>query len=207
MEIEILKNRWINLFQVDDHQEIVEKGFSELIDKYAEKHRHYHTLNHIAACLEALDQVAHFISDKFCIETALWFHDAIYNPIRNDNERLSAKYARSFLSKISLAQPEIQKIASLVELTKHPSNPVTDDEKYLIDIDLMILGADNELYDTYENLIRSEYSFVPNFLYRQGRKKLLETFLNNNRIYQTSYFFENYEMSARSNLERTLKKL
>jgi predicted metal-dependent HD superfamily phosphohydrolase len=207
MEIEILKNRWIKLFQADDSKKMIETGFSQLIEQYAEPHRHYHTLNHIAACLEVFDQLSCSISDNFCIEAALWFHDVIYDPKRHDNEHLSAKYACAFLSKILVPQSEIQKIAYLIELTKHPANPLTDDEKYLVDIDLMILGAENNLYDTYEDLIRNEYSFVPEPLYRKGRKKILTTFLKKTSIYQTHYFVEKYEMKARSNIERVLKTL
>ncbi|MDM8556712.1 hypothetical protein QUF75_18455 [Desulfococcaceae bacterium HSG7] len=101
----------------------------------------------------------------------------------------------------------IRKIEHLINLTKHPSNPENSDEKYLIDIDLLILGTDSESYDKYRSDIRKEYSFVPDFLFKKGRKKLLKSFLTSWRIYHTDYFFSEFENQARSNIKRELSEL
>jgi len=98
--------------------------------------------------------------DLFIVETAIWFHDIIYDPLRNDNEAMSVVYAKCFLKSIKIHDYEIAKTERLILLTKHPSDPLTEDEKYLIDIDLSILGAETALYDQYEKWIREEYAYV-----------------------------------------------
>ena len=63
------------------------------------------------------------------------------------------------------------------------------------------------LYDTYCQQVRKEYSIYPDFLYKPGRKKVLEHFLNMERIFKTTYFFDLYEAQARENLRRELSSL
>ena len=87
-------------------------------------------------------------------------------------------------------------------MTKHPSKPVTEDEKALIDIDLSILGSSEELYDEYTKQIRKEYSFVTKGLYTKGRGALLKEFLSKEYIYETDYFKDLFEERARENIAR-----
>ncbi len=106
---------------------------------------------------------------------------------------MSSEYAKAFLGAINMAPDVISQIEHLVVLTKHPSLPETNDEKYLIDIDLAILAAKKEDYDRYESCIRREYQFVPSFLYKRGRKKILMSFAESDRIYWTDLFYNKYE--------------
>ncbi|MCP3887437.1 MAG: hypothetical protein GY702_00990 [Desulfobulbaceae bacterium] len=208
MEIERLEYRWMELFSfTSETGNTIQNGFQKLVDRYSEKHRHYHTLHHVNACLKHLDEIAGRIVDLKTVEIALWFHDIIYDPKRNDNEKKSAEYAKAFLGSVNLASDVILKIVHLVALTKHPSNPETNDEKYLIDIDLAILAANKERYDRYESSIRKEYGFVPSFLYKKGRKKILMSFAKSDRIYSSEYFYEKYENQARRNIKRAMANL
>lgn len=186
---------------------IIQNGFQKLVDRYSEKHRHYHNLSHVTACLKHLDEIAGRIVDLKTVEIALWFHDIIYDPKKNDNEKKSAEFAKAFLRSVNLASDVVLKIEHLVKLTKHPSKPETNDEKYLIDIDLLILAANVEDYDCYESSIRKEYRFVPSLLYKKGRKKILKSFAKSDRIYQTAYFYEKYENQAKRNIERAIINL
>lgn len=207
MEIKELEDRWVKLCGSGTDGVLVNNGFKTLVRKYSEKHRCYHHLGHINACLELFDEVADFIEECFNIEMSIWFHDAIYDPMRSDNEEKSSQYAKKFLPAISLNSAEINKIEHLILLTRHPSKPVTDDEKYLVDIDLSILGANNALYDSYELAIRKEYSLVPSFRYRNGRMDVLKSFAKLDKIFQTEYFYEKFEIQARHNIDRTLRSL
>lgn len=207
MEIEALKSRWRRLFQSTADIAYIDNGFDNLAGRYLESHRHYHNLNHVSGCLDAFDLVADHVFDKFCIETAIWFHDVVYNPKSTQNEAMSADYACSFLSSTNIEQKTIFEIDRLIRLTRHPSNPITDDEKYLIDIDLATLGAERAQYDHYEEMIRKEYAYVPGVLYKKGRKKILNAFLDCEKIYRTRYFNELLEAEARANIERVLKYL
>lgn len=208
MKFDSLENRWMKRFCCTNTAEtIIRNGFKHIATGYSEKHRHYHTLQHVDACMKHLDEIVGHIVDFKAVEIALWFHDIIYDPKRNDNEKRSAEYAKAFLASVDLPPEEISKIANLVVLTKHPSRPSRNNEKYMIDIDLAILGANEHRYDQYESSIRKEYGFVPSLLYKKGRRKLLMSFAKSDRIYLTAYFHERYEHQARLNIDRAMKNL
>ena len=48
---------------------------------------------------------------------------------------------------------------------------------------------------------------LPDEEFKHGRKKVLEHFLNMNRIYKTEHFFTLFEMCARQNHKRELTTL
>lgn len=202
-----LEKRWLDLFGIANDPVKSKEAFLVLSQKYSESHRHYHTFQHIRSCLALFDEVAENINDTFSVESAIWFHDVIYNPRRNDNEQMSADHSKSFLESIRLEPPAIKRIEHLIILTQHPSRPVASDEKYLVDIDLSILGAEEQLYELYERSIRKEYAFVPGIIYRRGRGKLLKKLFQTGRIYHTDYFRDKYEYRARQNIERALRRL
>ena len=86
-------------------------------------------------------------------------------------------------------------------------SPRNNDEKWMIDFDLAILGQTWDVYATYTKQIKEEYKAVPNFMYRRGRKKVLKHFLNKNRIFSTDIFYTQYELQARENLKKELTLL
>lgn len=79
-------------------------------------------------------------------------------------------------------------------------------EQVLVDIDLSILGASEERFAEYEQQIRSEYSFVPGWLFRRKRRSILKSFLGRNHIYSTPHFHSLLEIKARQNLHRATGK-
>lgn len=210
-----LEKRWQGLFPLTQPR-VVEKMFQELVAKYSENHRYYHTLDHIDSCLRLLDSVGYLVNDKTAVELAVWFHDAIYNPKKSDNEHKSAQFARKCLVQTEYDDSEesdesgesiVSKIEHLIRLTQHPSKPKANDEKILIDIDLCILGATEGDYDQYAESIRKEYSHVPAWLYRRGRKKVLKSFLNGISIFHTAHFQEKFEKQAITNITKELSTL
>jgi predicted metal-dependent HD superfamily phosphohydrolase len=85
--------------------------------------------------------------------------------------------------------------------------PDTPDAKLLVDIDLPILGAPEEIFNQYEKGIRFEYKRVPGFLYKRKRALLLNSFLSRPYIYLMDEFRKRYESPARQNLERSIERL
>ena len=84
--------RWLELmaaFAVESNQET----YSAIVSAYQEKHRHYHTSNHIIALLEHFDKVADLSSNSRELELANWFHDVIYKPLSSTNEKESSDWA------------------------------------------------------------------------------------------------------------------
>jgi predicted metal-dependent HD superfamily phosphohydrolase len=200
-----LIQRWRKLFENSGTNE-VDSIYCDVLDRYSESHRHYHTIDHVKACLRHLDSVENIVNRRE-VEIAFWFHDVIYNPLKNDNEDQSAVFACSALAALGENDEIIDGVKHLVVLTKHPSDPKELHEKYLIDIDLSILGSSEDVYGNYEHWIRQEYSKIPTILYKRGRKKVLRSFLEQPKIYSTELFHGKYEASARTNLENALSSL
>jgi len=184
-----------------------EPTWQQLATHYNEPHRHYHTLDHIAACLGWLDHYRHLAADPLCLELALWAHDVIYDPRAADNEIRSADWFAQQYAGSHLTDQQHARVHELIMATVHPHPPTDPDMALLQDIDLSILGADATLYDRYEGWIRKEYDFVPEAAFRKGRSAVLESFLNQAALYHTSELSGRLEVSARDNLSRALAQL
>lgn len=181
--------------------------FDRLFAAYTEKHRHYHTIEHIDACLRHLDAVRELAEDAAAIEMALWFHDAIYEPYKSGNEEKSARWADEFLAAHSVSPSRVHRIHEHILATKHDSIAKDADSQLLVDIDLSILGVDEAAYAAFERNVREEYKMVPGILFRSKRAEILQSFLNRPHIYNTDYFRERLEARARENLSAAIKAL
>lgn len=179
--------------------------YNELIARYNEDHRHYHTLYHLAECLKKFAELQDYANKPAEIELALWFHDAIYEPNRNDNETLSAKWAYTSVLSAGLDDKIAEHVNKLIMVTQHQKLPVTMAEKILVDCDLAILAAAPQRFQEYEQQIRKEYSFVSEHSFLTKRKAILQHFLTRPSIFNTPHFIKHYEQNARSNLSQALK--
>lgn len=184
------------------------KEYLKLESAYSEKHRAYHTAQHISECLEKLDWARSqgYGSNIRQIEMALWYHDAIYNPRSKNNERRSAELCRQFLLRAETDAEFTATVCDLIMFTEHTGNPNTLDGQLLVDIDLSILGADRTRFAEYEWQIRREYKWVPKFLYKNKRREIFQSFLQRPRIYFSEIFYEAFENRARMNILETIQK-
>ncbi len=155
---------------------------------YERPTRAYHNWSHVEACLRELDDVRSLCADAEMVEVAIWFHDCIYDVHRHDNEERSAVMAGELLTQCAAAIPRVDEVQRLVLATKHNGAPDWGDGEFMVDIDLAILGKPAAMFDRYEQAIREEYGFVAEPLFRQGRSKILQSFLDRPSIYVTESF-------------------
>jgi predicted metal-dependent HD superfamily phosphohydrolase len=182
--------------------------FALLLKRYSEKHRFYHNLSHVRALLVLAEDFREKFSDYDCVRLAIWFHDAIYELRRNDNEIESARLVATQLSRFGLPADKIQKVEKMILATaRHEASELDFDGKLFLDLDLSILGASRKIYKKYSQAVRSEYFFVPQTLYSEGRKKILENFLRREFIYLTAEMRLRFEAAARVNIENEIKEL
>jgi predicted metal-dependent HD superfamily phosphohydrolase len=181
--------------------------FDELLMRYQEAHRAYHTREHLEECLVLLDEVWGQCDHPEEVAIALWFHDAIYEPRRSDNEAASAKWLATVGDAMGVARLPIERMHALVMATRHTALVEQPDAQILVDIDLSILGASPERFDAYEAQIRREYSLVPGPIYRTKRASVLKGFLGRSMIYATALFRDRFEEQARTNIARSLSVL
>ena len=174
--------------------------FDALIAAYGEPQRSYHTLQHLGECLDLFDGVEHLARDAAAVELALWFHDAVYDVRRSDNEERSADWAQAALKRAGAARRAVERVHALVMATRHSVPATGPDEALLVDIDLAILGADVGRFTEYERQIREEYAFVPEAVFSQKRRAILKSFLDRERVYGTAHFHGLLEERARKNL-------
>jgi len=184
-----------------------EETFNSLMSAYAGKGRHYHSQEHIVACLRHLDSCISQVANRREVELALWFHDAIYKPISGGNEKKSADWAATFLSENGATGDEGARVHRLIMVTEHNVPTQTKDESILVDIDLSILGADPQTYDLFERGVRNEYKLVPLFIYKKKRAEVLESFLERPSIYQNEPFATEREHQAKENLRNAISQL
>ncbi|MFO1432810.1 MAG: N-methyl-D-aspartate receptor NMDAR2C subunit [Candidatus Competibacteraceae bacterium] len=177
-----------------------------LIERYSERHRAYHTLAHLEECLAQFDEAWELANHPADVELALWFHDAIYDPHRTDNEARSAAWAKASLLARGVSQMVAERVEALILATRHERSPTTPDAALVVDIDLAILSAPAARFDAYERQIRQEYAWVPEAVFRSHRRRFLEGLLERDRIYITDAFFERYEPQARRNIHRSLRR-
>lgn len=180
--------------------------FARLIAAYSEPQRHYHTLQHLRECLEQLDSVRHLLRRPAEAALALWFHDAVYDPTRQDNEERSAAWARQSMLDAGLPPDLAERAHALVMATRHAQLPQDEDAQLLVDADLSILGAAPQRFDESDAQIRREYAHVPETDFRISRSRVLRSFLQRPQIYATEVFRRRFEAQARENLARAIAR-
>lgn len=177
-----------------------------LLGAYGAASRHYHCVQHLSESLGWLEQIRHALRRPADVAVALWFHDAVYELPGHDNEQRSAEWAQAELL-AAAAAPEVQaRIVAMILATRHPAQPPKDaDTRWLLDIDLAILGAPPTRFEEYEAQIRREYGFMPPTLFETRRSEVLQGFLDRPRLYLQPFFDARLEAQARANLVRALR--
>jgi predicted metal-dependent HD superfamily phosphohydrolase len=173
---------------------------------YAEPHRRYHTRAHIEDCLIELAAVPDLADlERRRLVWAIWWHDAVYDPTRSDNEERSAAMAERDLEGLGVDACDRSEVARLIQLTRgHRVEPNDRLGAVLVSIDLSILGRPAEVYDRYAAAIRQEYGFVPDDAFRIGRAGVLRRFLESEMIFPDARFGARLGSAARENLKREL---
>ena len=212
-------DRWVKLWRAFGAKPADRAAFEQLLARYAEPWRAYHTMQHVRDCLWHLDEARSLSQHPAEIELALWFHDAVYgispafcagemhDTHQSDNEELSARWARQHALDQNLPGNVAVRVHDLILATRHVVPLLNPEAALLVDIDLVILGQPAAEFDLYEAQIRQEYRWVPEMAFCEGRAKILEGFLQRDSIYRTDHFCDRYERQARLNLERSLRNL
>jgi len=171
-----------------------------LMQRYLELHRHYHTLGHIQF---GFGEYFKFFDKMDPVTFFAWaYHDAIYDPTRNDNEARSAMVFEQDNFQIGFDVEDTDKIVSLILSTTH-----TGETNIVTDMDLAGLGSSPEQYDENTRLIRMEYSFASDEMWKAGRAAFLTAFLARPQLYFSPQFAGAYMLQAQENMSRELSKL
>ncbi|GED96370.1 HD domain-containing protein [Gordonia crocea] len=179
---------------------------TELLRRWNEPHRRHHDQRHLDEVVAGLATLSEAGLDFDARPTVLaaWFHDAVYRPLRPDNEEASANLARELL----VDDDDRDEVARLVELTRtHQPAPGDRNGIALSDADLAVLGADAHRYDEYAANVGEEFRRVPRPLYRRKRRELLAEFLTREHLYVSPPAQQLWEATARANIAREIEAL
>ncbi|MEC5142661.1 hypothetical protein [Chitinophaga sp. 212800010-3] len=187
---------------------LINPAWMALEEAYNSKERHYHNLRHIASLISLQQEYADNITDNDIVLFSIFFHDLVYNVPGSDNEAQSAAAAVTHLHAIGYPAERARLVETFINATlTHVNELQHPDLDYFLDFDLQILGASPEAYQAYTKQIRHEFSLYPDLVYRPGRKKVLQHFLDMPAIFRTQAFLERYEQQARENLITELNTL
>lgn len=188
---------------VEFNAEHCNQVFDELSEFYREADRHYHTDSHIHHCLGQLDNAVDSGKSFPHLEMAIWFHDVIYTPGDPDNEKKSAVWFKQRASS-HFSQKDIDAISNLITITEHRDEPVSEDEKLMVDIDLSSFGLPRPQFEKDGERVRKEFPEMSDRDFFEGQIVFLENLMERPALYSTTYFQNHFEKAARQNINRLL---
>ena len=189
----------------------------DLVDRWREPHRVYHSPLHLAVALDGLDAIAagtpasaHALRQA---RLALWFHDAVHEGVAQQDEERSAALATELLGPLTSAGAEVavedvDEVARLVMVTAaHEPTPDDVTGALVSDADLAVLGGRPAVYTRYTRQVRAEYCDVPDVPFRAGRAQVLRALLGGGPLFRTAPGTARWQSTATANLRTELTAL
>jgi predicted metal-dependent HD superfamily phosphohydrolase len=172
---------------------------------YAGPGRHYHTIDHVEACIRTLYSAAEVDKDVdyAMARLALIWHDVVYIPGDSKNEWLSAELLDGLAGTLTVDSRVLHFAQRCILATKHADSWKFDGNATVdavLDIDLSILGAPGPEYALYVSNVRREFGAFTYAQWREGRSAFLRGMLSRPRIFRTDWGTEWFEDRARDNM-------
>jgi predicted metal-dependent HD superfamily phosphohydrolase len=181
--------------------------WAALVAAWTEPHRRYHDLSHLAAVLGLVGELDPAASDPAAVRLAAWYHDAVYDPTRSDNEQVSAQRARAGLRGL-VPDGRVDAVERLVLVTAgHDPDPGDADAAVLCDADLAVLAGPPDAYAAYASAVREEYRHLSDEVFTAGRIAVLEQLLALPALYRLPAVAAEWTPRARANLTAELTLL
>ncbi|PRY43249.1 putative metal-dependent HD superfamily phosphohydrolase [Geodermatophilus tzadiensis] len=178
--------------------------WAALVAAWSEPHRRYHDLHHLAAVLGLVGVLGADAADPAAVALAAWYHDAVYDPHRADNEQVSAERARASLRGLVPAD-RVDEVVRLVLLTAgHDAAAGDANGAVLCDADLAVLAGPPDAYAAYASAVREEYAHLSDEVFTAGRIAVLESLLALPALYRLPAVAADWEPRARANLTAEL---
>lgn len=172
----------------------------ELLRRWAEPHRHYHDVRHLAHMLAALEQLTGGAVPR-PVALAAWFHDAVHDGEPGADEEFSAQLAETELSAAGAGAGEAAEVARLVRLTvDHLPGSGDAAGELLVDADLSILGESPGRYHMYSRDVRLEYADIPDQMFVAGRLSVIHRLFSRDPLYRSTIAQRLWSVQARRNL-------
>ncbi len=200
----------LNLPDEEKHFWRITNAFVALVVRYSETHRRYHTLQHVKLLFAAWDLVKEQVPLELHqhVELAIFYHDAVYDPVSYRNEEESYQlFKRDFGSLFD--EFFLAEVASCIRGTVHDGELDEDAiaARWMADIDLLSLSLIPDLFDQNSVMLKAEYAHHPHFTekwWREGQNKFFSPMLSRPHLYYNEIYRGETEQNARNNLKRLL---
>ncbi len=181
----------------------------EVLTQYRQPGRAYHNLSHALRVLGDVKKFAHWwgVEDYGAAQMAALLHDVVYDTHSRENEALSAEFAVWWGRELGIPPAVSARAAEIIRATQTHAPSLSADTRLVLDADLLVLASPPDEYEAYRRAIRREYVWVPEPEWVIGRRRVLESFLAREQIYQTAPVRDALEARARDNLRRELSGL
>jgi len=187
---------------------------AELLARWAEPHRRYHSTRHLVEMFWAFEDLTDAgelgDADAALGRIAAWLHDAVYLPsaVIGANESASAELAELLLPRVRLDAESVTTVVELVRMTAdHAVRRDSVLHRAFHDADLWILASPEQRFEEYCEQVREEYAAVPEELFRAARAQILRDLAAGDGIYLTEYGRRHWDGVARLNVDRELARL
>jgi predicted metal-dependent HD superfamily phosphohydrolase len=198
-------------------------GAWEALDAgYTERHRAYHTWEHVAGLLENLSEFSDLSTRTDIIALFVFWHDVVYRTQNQDgsprpdyeNVRDSGELFRQYTS---LNKSDADAVHDLIMATanhlqaraeKHYYAGFADDLDLFLDLDLSSFASPWEEFAENLARIRTEFSWAPEVVFCSIQLQILKNFANDDvRLYRRAETSRKWRDTASANLKRGITEL
>ena len=203
------------------------RAFESLLARHRSAGRHYHGVRHVrwvvrhVLALAAELDVDDLGDDVDAVVAAAFFHDAVYDVGRDDNEARSAELAVTTLRDLGWSDDRADRVAAMIVATAHHTDPDADNDRdtdrdtgpdadtgagtdtgtaVLLAADLAVLAAEPAAYADYVRNVRREYAHLDDDQWRSGRGAVIAGLLRRASIFPPGLGLDSWERRARANL-------
>jgi predicted metal-dependent HD superfamily phosphohydrolase len=198
-------------------------GAWEALDAgYTERHRAYHTWEHVAGLLEKLSAFSDLSTRSDIIAVSVFWHDVVYRTQNQDgdlrpdyeNVRDSGKLFRQYTL---LKQADADAVYDLIMATANHLQARAEKQYYagfagdldlFLDLDLSSLASPWEAFVEDLARIRTEFAWAPEIVFCTSQLQILEKFAKDGvRLYRRAETSEQWRDAAMANLKRCITEL
>jgi|SRR5450631_392273 predicted metal-dependent HD superfamily phosphohydrolase len=198
-------------------------GAWEALDAgYTERHRAYHTWEHVAGLFDGLSEFSDLSTRTDIIAMSTFWHDVVYRTQNCDgsprqdyeNVRDSAELFRQYTL---LNQTDADAVYDLIMATASHVHATAEKQHYagfsgdfdlFLDLDLSSLASPWEDFAADFARIRSEFSSLPEIVFYSRQMQILENFVREDvRLYRRAETSRKWRDAARANLKRCVADL
>lgn len=156
---------------------VSEESIKELEKQWKQNTRFYHNISHLEQIIKDIESNIWFVGlslvEKHTLLLGAFFHDAIYDPKKTDNEDQSIKFfKKAYTGKDAMM---VEKVTELIEVSKHRKRPLGRLTNIFWEADNAGFKKGFDVLWKNDKLIQKEYKYLPKEKFKEGRIKFLES--------------------------------